>query len=393
MSAVDDDARTSLLTAARALVPRIQACADQIEHDRQLPAPLVEALAEAGLFRMLLPRALDGYEVDPATFACVVEEIAGADASTAWCLSQGSGCSMVAAYLERPVAWEMFGRDPRAVLAWGPGPARAVAVAGGYRVTGRWDFASGCRHATWLGGVCPIYEADGTPRRYPDGSPDSRTMLFPAASAEIIDVWHVSGLRGTGSDAFTVHDLFVPHERTARRDDPAERREPGPLYLFPLNCLYATGFASVALGTARTTLDAFVDLARGKTPRGAAGVLRDNAVVQAQVAQAEAHLRAARAFLYTTLAEIWEAVGRTGTVTMEQRVHIRLAATYAIHQAAQVVDTAYHAAGATAIFAANPFERRFRDVHAVTQQVQGRQAHYETVGKFIFGLEPDGPFL
>jgi alkylation response protein AidB-like acyl-CoA dehydrogenase len=393
VSAVDLESQQALLAAVQALAPRLAGWADQIEQERRLPPPLVDALIEAGLFRMLLPRSLNGGEVAPATFASVIEAVAKIDASTAWCLSQASGCSMAAAYLEPAVAWRIFG-DRRAVLAWGPGAdSHAVAVPGGYRVTGRWSFASGCHHATWLGGSCQIVEPDGRRRTRPDGTPDSRTMLFPATAAEIIDIWQVSGLCGTGSDAFAVADLFVPAEHSIARDEAAERREPGPLYLFMHNNLYAAGFASVALGIGRATLDAVVELAQAKTPRGFRGLLRDSAVIQSQVAECEARLRSARAFLHTTLHDVWAAVTASGQLTLEQRVLIRLAATAAIHQAARVVDTTFHAAGATAIFTSNPFERRFRDMHAVTQQVQGRQDHYETVGRFLLGLEPDQGFL
>ena len=394
MRADGSGAGVEFVERARALAPEIGAAGDRIERERRLPEPVLAALMEGGLFRLLLPRALGGAEVDPVTFVHVIEEIARADASTAWCLCQASGCSMTAAYLTSDVAWEIFGSDPRAVLAWGPGPdARAVAVDGGYRVTGTWSFASGCRHATWLGGYCPISEPDGTPRQRADGTREGRTMLFPAASATILDVWHVSGLKGTGSDTFTVSDLFVPHGRAAARDDPAERRQPGPLYCFPLGSLYASGFAGVALGIARSTLDAFVDLARVKTPRGFTRTLRESAVVQSQVAQAEAQLRSARLFLVSSLDDIWRAVGRSSVLALDQRVLIRLAATYAINQAKEVVDTVYHAAGASAIFTSGAFERRFRDIHTVTQQIQGRQAHFETVGRFLLGLEPDTTFL
>lgn len=378
---------------ARELAPRLQDWVEQIEQERRLPAPVLDALHEAGLFRLLLPRALDGGETDPATFVQVMEEIARVDASTAWCVCQASGCSMVAAYLQPEVAWEIFGNDPRAVLAWGPGPARAVAADGGYRVTGTWSFASGCRHATWLGGYCPISEPGGAARRHADGTHEGRTMLFPAARATIVDVWSVSGLRGTGSDTFVVTDLFVPHRHTVSRDDPAERRHPSPLYCFSSRSLYASGFAGVGLGIARAVLDAFVELARDKTPRGFTRPLRDNAVVQSQVAQAEAQLRSARLFLLSSLDEIWRAIGRSGALTLDQRILIRLAATHAIQQARQVVDAAYHAAGASAIFTSSAFERRFRDMHTVTQQLQGRQAHFETVGQFLLGLPPDTTFL
>ena len=240
---------------ARTLAPLIEASADQIERDRRIAAPVLDALFAAGMFRLLLPRSLDGAEVDPVTFATVIEEIAKADASTAWCLCQASGCAMSAAYLPPEVAADVFGKDPRAVLAWGPGPdARAIAVEGGYRVTGMWSFASGCRHATWLGGHALVCETDGTFRRNAAGKAVERTMLIPAASAQIVDVWHVSGLKGTGSDAFAVSDLFVPHAYSISRDDPAERRQPGPLYCFPAGSLYASGFAGVALGNARSAL-------------------------------------------------------------------------------------------------------------------------------------------
>jgi alkylation response protein AidB-like acyl-CoA dehydrogenase len=381
------------LARARALLPLLEASSDRIESSRRLAPAVVDALHDAALFRLLMPRFLAGGEVDPVTFVHVIEAIAMVDGSTAWCLCQAAGCSMVGAYLTPEIAREIFG--PRAaVLAWGPGPdARAVAVDGGYRVSGTWSFASGCRHATWLGGHAPIVEADGAARRRGDGSQDSRTMLFPSARAEIVDVWHVSGLRGTGSDAFTVSDLFVPHAYSVSRDDPAERRHPGALYCFPSGSLYASGFAAVALGLARTMLDAFVELARDKTPRGGRRTLRDNHVVQSHVAQAEARLRSARMFLVGSLDEIWRDVGRSGTLTLDQRMTIRLAATYAIHQAKDVADIAYQAAGSSAIFTAGAFERRFRDIHAVTQQLQGRQAHFETVGQFLLGLDPDTQFL
>jgi alkylation response protein AidB-like acyl-CoA dehydrogenase len=379
---------------ARRLGPQIEACADQIEQERRLAPPVLDALFAAGMFRLLLPRSLDGSEVDPATFAAVIEEIAKADASTAWCMCQASGCSMSAAYLPPDVAAKVFGRDPRAVLAWGPGPgARAVAVEGGYRVTGTWSFASGCRHATWLGGHCPISEPDGSPRRHGDGKTVERTMLFPASSAQIVDVWHVSGLKGTGSDAFTVADLFVPHEYSISRDDPAERRQPGLLYCFPTGSLYASGFAGVALGIARRMLDGLVGLAKEKTPRGFKRTLSDNAVIQSQVGYAEAQLQSARRFLLSSLEEIWRAVGRSGVLTLDQRVQIRLASTYAIHQAKAVADMTHHAGGATSIFIESAFDRGFRDIHAVTQQLQGRQAHFETVGQFLLGHEPDTTFL
>lgn len=218
-------------------------------------------------------------------------------------------------------------------------------------------------------------------------------MLFPAAEATLANVWHVIGLRATGSDAYTVADLFVPAAHTAARDDPAERREPGSPYCFPTGNLFAAGFAGVALGLTRSLLDALAALARDKTPRGLAQALGERAVVQSQLAQAEARCGAARAFLLSSLEEIWRDVGHAGRLTLAQRVRIRLAATHAIHEAREVAGWAYHTAGASAIFEGGAFERRFPDMHAVTQQVQGRHAHYETVGRFLLGLDPASPFV
>jgi len=379
------------LQRARELVPAIAAAADEIERQRRLPPPLVKTLHDQGFFRLLLPRALGGVELDPATFVQITEAIASADASAAWVVCQTTGCSMVSAYLAPDVAREIFGDG--GVLAWGPPErSRAVAVDGGYRLSGRFNFASGSRHATWLGGQAPIVDADGAPRRR-DGVAERRTLLFPAAQAVMEDVWHVIGLRGTGSDSFTVDDVFVPHAHTLTRDDAASRRVQAPLYCFPQGSLYASGFAGVSMGIARTMLDDFLALARDKTPRGFSRTLRESAVTQSRVAQAEAQLGAARVYLLATLEEVWSAVGRSGTLGLDQRVRIRLAASHAIAQAREVADFAYHAAGGTAVFTRQAFERRFRDIHTVAQQLQGRDDHFENVGKFLLDLQPDTTFL
>lgn len=384
----DDCSAIDYIARARELAPVIAATADEIERRRELPQSLRERLIEAGFFRLLLPRSLGGAELPPLRFVQVIEEIAKADASAAWCLNQISGCSMTAAYLAPAAARAVFGR-PDGILAWGPGPGEARVVDGGYRITTTFSFASGSHDATWLGAHLPIVERDGSPRRHRDGSPVVHTLIFPKSAATMTDIWHVIGLRGTGSDRYAVEDLFVPEDFCVARDDSGARREPGLLYHFSSLQLYASGFGAVAMGTARGTLDAFVELARDKIPRGATRSLRDNNVVQSQVAQAEARLGAARAFLLRALAEITDKVAGAGHLTLDQRMTIRLASTFAIHQSMAVVDTVYHAAGATAIFAANPFERRFRDIHTVSQQLQGRQQHFETVGQYLLGLDPD----
>ena len=378
------------LRRAQALGPELEVAAEEIERRRELPDPIVEALIERGLFGLLLPRAFGGAELRPAAYVAVIEEIAKHDASTAWCLGQAGGCTMTAASLDPDVAREIFG-GKRGVVAWGPpGPAEARAVPGGYRLTGNWSFASGSHHATWLGAHVAILAPDGTPQRRPDGGPVVRTLLFPKASATFTDIWHVIGLRGTGSDNYTVTDLFVPEKYTVLREATLKPRQSGLLYAFSSSNIYASGFAGVALGIARSALDAFVELARDKIPRGAKRTLRDNNVIQAQVSQSEAKLGGARVFLLGSLDAIWREVSGSGRLTTDHNTTIRLASTWAIHQAREVVDTVYHAAGATAIFENNPFERRFRDIHTVIQQYQGRQAHFEAVGQALLGLEPEG---
>jgi indole-3-acetate monooxygenase len=386
------DSSLDYLDRAREIAPMLAAAADEIEERRELPVRVVEALIERGFFRMLLPRSLGGAELHPLTYVQVLEEIAKADPSTAWCLGQNSGCSMTAPYLDPAVAREIFG-PPRGILAWGPelpGAGRGVAVEGGIRVTGRWGFATGSRHASWLGAHVPIFEPDGTPRLNPNGRPFVRTVLFPKSSAEIIDNWHVIGLRGTGSDSYRVDNLFVPQKHTASRDNEAERREPGLLYRFTSGMIYAASFSNVSLGIARGALDAFIELARDKIPRGARGTLRENNVVQSQVAQCEAKLRSSRAFIHETLAEMWDEAERKGEFRYDQHVRLRLSTTWAIHQARDIVATIYGAAGSTAVFNENPFERRLRDIHAGTQQGQGRPIHFETVGQVLLGLPPQG---
>jgi indole-3-acetate monooxygenase len=301
---------------------------------------------------------------------------------------------MSAAYLDLPVAQAIFGNDPRAVLAWGPGPrVRAVACEAGYRVTGVWAFASGGRHATWLGAHCPIFEADGSPKRDENGVQQERTMLVRSEDVIWTDIWNTVGLRGTASDQFSLNDFFVRSDHSITRDFERECREGGPLYRMGNGTCYQIGFAGVACGIARGALDCFVDLARNKVPRGFKRELRDNAVVQSGLAQAEAGLRAARGFVLQSMAEIWKDLQQSATITVAQRITMRMAATHAIHRAREAVDFAYNAAGATAIFDNHPLERRFRDMHTVTQQLQGRASHFETVGAYMMGAECDLTFV
>jgi len=374
---------------ARALGPALAAAADEIEQNRELPAAIVSALIDNGLFRLLQPRSLGGAELDPVTYVQVVEQIASHDASTGWCVEQANGCSMVAAFLDPETAGEIFG-PPDGIVAWGPvGPAELRVVPGGFRLTGAWNFASGSHHASWLGAHVVMLGPDGVPLTRADGGEILRTLLFPKSAATMTDIWHVVGLRGAGSDRYSVTDLFIPERYTVFRDPQIAPRQPGRLYCFSSSNMYAAGVAAVALGIARGMIADFTELATEKVPRGGRQRLCENQVIQSQLAQAEARLGSARAYLLDGLAEIWEAVGATGQLNLQQNAMIRLASTWAIHQAREVVNTLYHGAGATAIFDNRPFERRFRDMHTALQQAQGRQAHYETIGRVLFGLAPD----
>jgi alkylation response protein AidB-like acyl-CoA dehydrogenase len=377
------DAAT-LLAAAKAFRSRIEAAAPGIEEARALPRDLVDDLSRANLFRMIVPRSVGGSELTLAAYSRVLEEIAKADASTAWCVSQASGISLVSGWLPHASALEIFGTPETGICAWGHGPVGAVEVPGGYRLSGQWAFASGIHHAAWLGSnQCPIVDDAGRPVLDERGVARRCIVLFPKSEAEIIDVWQVSGMKGTGSDSYRVKDLFVPREHSTV----PLAQEPGVLYCFGTTNVFSVGFASVALGIARGMLDAFLELSAQKRPRGRSEVVREQAVVQSRVGRAEATLRAARAFLHTTVDEVWEEVSRTRRVTLDHRIMLRLATTHAIQRSAGVVDEVYQMAGSTAIFTNQPFERRFRDMHGVTQQVQGRSDHFETVGRYLMGIE------
>lgn len=371
-----------LAERARAIAPLIAGEANEIERTRRLTPAVVSTLIKNGLYRALLPQSLGGSEAPPEIFMQMLEEIAKADASTAWCLGQCGVCAMIAASLDHDTAHEIFNTAP-GILAWGAVAHEARAVEGGYRVTARWDFASGSRQASWLGAHVRIVNADGTPRKTAEGAPEMRTILFPLASAVLHDVWQAIGLAGTGTDSYEVHDLFIPDRFAAFRDVPEALREPGPLYRLPTGSTFSLGFAAVSLGIARATLDATITLARAKHQSLAASAMRDNQAVQGLIGRTEADLRAARAYLYATADAMWRDLSATGTFSPAHRSAVRLASTWTIQQSAKVVDTAYHMAGATAVFRSNPFERRFRDMHAITQQIQARDTHYEDVGKAI----------
>jgi indole-3-acetate monooxygenase len=385
---MDNQDRPDPVARARDLGAAIASAGEAIEGSRRIPEPLLARLHASRLFRMLLPRSAGGDQTEPAIYFSAVEEIARHDTSIAWNVFVANSSALIAAFLELDVARTIFA-DARTIVAWGPpNAARATAVAGGYRVSGAWDFASGCRNANWMGAHCHVVETDGSLRLNHLGRPAIRTLLFPAEQATLLDTWKTIGLRGTASDSYEVADVFVPEAYSTTREDPALRRERGPLYAFTMQGLYAVGVASVALGVARAMLDEFIGLALRKTPR-ALGRLADNAVVQADAARAEAKLGAARAYLLETLGSIYARADDVDPIDVADRARVRLACTNAIHGAIEVADFTYKAAGVDAIFPGSPFERRFRDIHTLSQQIQSRSAHFESVGQVLLGMPPD----
>ena len=378
------------LERARGVIEVLRAAAPRIEAARLIPPDVLERLHDARMFRLLLPRTLGGDELPLKQHAQVMETIASADASVAWCMGQGSGCAMSSAFLREDVAKRLFGpRD--AVLAWGAGiQGKAVAVDGGYRVTGKWTFASGCANATLLGAHSYVFEKDGTTqRRRPDGRPVDRTPLFAKSKATIHDMWHTLGLRGTASYTYEVADLFVPEEETIDRENFSELVETGTLFHFPTTQAYAAGFSALMLGIAQGMVSDLAKLALTKSPRGAASSLLDSPVFHSELAVLEARLRACRAYLHSTLDEIWHEVDRTREMTLKQRADLKLATTWVINQGVDIATQAYRAAGQTAIFPTNPFEHRLRDAYCASQQTQGRPSNFITIGRVLMGLEPD----
>ncbi len=377
---------------ARKLQPAIEAAAGEIERTQRLPEALLAQLHQARLFRMLLARSLGGDQIEPWTYLRVIEEIARADASVGWNMFVANSAALIAVFLEPETAKTIFA-DPGAIIAWGPPNAsQAKAIPGGYRVSGGWSFASGCRAATWLGAHCQVIEPDGGLRLNHLGRPAIRTLLFPAGQAVLEASWNTIGLRGTASDSYALTDVFVPEAFSSTREDPSLRRDPGRLYAFPMQGIYAVGVSGVAIGIARAMLEAFRELAGSKVPRGLQR-LADNAVVQADYARNEAKLGAAQAYLSQSLQEIWGRVEGMEIIAIADRARVRLACAHAILTATEVADYAYKAAGTDAIVPGSPFERRFRDIHTVVQQIQGRSAHFEAVGQVLFGRIPETGFL
>lgn len=380
---------TSAPERARALQPLLDEHGPEMDRRREVTPEVVDALVQADMLRLLLPRNIGGQEMQLVEYARTIEALGYADASVAWFINQSNVSSATsAAAMPIEAARAVFG-PPNVGLAWGArhNRSKAIKVPGGYRLTGTWSFASGGRHTTWLGAHSATQDADGKPISH-DGSPggraDDRSFVFLRSEAKIIDDWQVLGLRGTGSDSYSVEDLFVPDERAPARE--AERREPGPLYVLGSTLLYATGFCSVTLGIGRRLFESYVTLARGKHSRASPSAMAVNHANQREIGLLEARLSAARAFLHEAALEAYEAAA-AGKLTIDHRIRLRLATTYGMNEATDVSIASYRAAGTTAIANAAPFERRFRDAMSASQHLQAMMPHIEMVGRHILGVD------
>jgi indole-3-acetate monooxygenase len=369
--------RPSVLAAVRALTPMVAAGADETEQARRLPSAVFSELLEAGMFHLLTPRRFGGREVNVLTVLEALETFATADGSTAWVLMINNNGGMIPAYLDPTAAAEIYADDPTAVIAGALVPSgTARSVPGGYRVSGRWGFASGVEHSAWVVAACRVDDSD------------VRAVVLPADDVTVVDTWSVGGLRGTGSHDFEVADAFVPAHRTFWLSD--RPTQPGPLYRFPLRSFGAAAIAAVTLGIARGALDAVTELAAAKTPTMTALALRERPYVQTELARGEAIVRSARSWLFESVRQAWMDVVAGRHVTPHDQALLRLAATFAVQRAAEAVDIAHTLAGGSAIFTGSPLERAFRDVHTATQHFSVQPTMYEPIGRALLHLAPEG---
>lgn len=380
---MSDLATSAYVEAAQRLAPQIQDCAEEIERSRRLPLSLVEAMAEAGLFRLWVPRALGGEETDPMTLVRVVEEVSRADGTAGWCLAIGGEYGIFGGYLPDDAAREIYGSDPLVRTAGAFRPfGNAVVLDGGFRVTGRWPLGSGCQRSNWIVGGCRILDGD-QPRLRSDGTPVTRILFFSAAVCEILDTWHSIGLRGTGSHDYTVTDVFVLAAHSLSFREPPTVQ--GPLYALPTVALFGTVLAAVPLGIARHAIDILTELTGTKIASRSRRTLREDATMQASLGRAEALLRSGRAFLYQALDEAWQASVAGHGLTLKQRSMLWLASTHAAITAKEAVELMFSAGGSASPYISNGLERCVRDIHAACQHITVAPGNYAMVGQALLG--------
>jgi alkylation response protein AidB-like acyl-CoA dehydrogenase len=384
----DTHTQIDVLAAARALVPELTARATEMESARRLPADLAAKMAQAGVFRMVTPAKFGGLEFSPRQIVETVEVISAANASAGWCAMIGATTAMNAAYMDETFAAEIYS-SPGTITGGVFAPmGKAVDEGEHYRVSGRWQWGSGSANCSWLCGGCMIWE-DGEMKRLPSGAPDARMMVFPASEAELIDTWHVMGLKGTGSGDFTVTDILVPKGRSVSlvSDTPLQA---GPLYKFPAFGLLALGVSGVALGNARGALDSFKALATAKKSQGSRKTLAERQIVQAKYSECEAAWRAARTYLFEEIDKTWAVATAEAEIPMQRRADLRMACTHMTRTGADICRSLYDLGGGAALFEASDLQRRFRDAHAITQHIVTAPATWELTGRILMDLPTDG---
>jgi alkylation response protein AidB-like acyl-CoA dehydrogenase len=358
-------------------------CAD-VDATRRLPEDVIRALQDVGVFRLMAPAEIGGREVDPLTFWKVVESASYADGSAGWCVMIGGCYATFGGMLPPDAAREIYG-DPATISAGAFRPdGMVVEVDGGYRLSGRWPLGSGSSHANWFVGGGIILR-DGQPVMGPMGFPLVRELFFPAADTEVIDTWESTGLRGTASHDYAVADVFVPASRTVWFQEPPAND--GPLYRMPPIAMFATFIGAVPLGIARHAVDEFVQLARTKTPTLASSVLADKATAQEHLGRAQALVAGGRAYLTTTLDDLWQRVLAGHDPTMEDRAALWLAATHVAQGSLAAVELLYTAAGADSVYARSALDRCLRDARTAVQHICAQEANFELAGRLLLGRE------
>lgn len=358
-----------------------------MEDVRRLPADLARKMAETSMFRMITPAIYGGLESTPREIVDVVEAVAEANASAGWCAMIACTTAMNAAYMAPEFAREVYA-DPLTITGGVFAPmGKAVVDGDDYIVSGRWQWGSGSANCTWLCGGCMVFE-DGEMRTLPNGRPDARMMVFPADEVELIDTWHVMGLKGTGSGDLAVDNIRVPKGRSVSlvADKP---NVDGALYKFPAFGLLALGVAATALGNTRGTLAAFADLARVKKNQGSAKTLSERVNVQTEMAKMTAAFRAARTYLHDEIDQTWEVAQNSDEIPVERRAALRMACTHMVRTGADIARNCYDLGGGAALFQSSDLQRRFRDAHAMTQHIVTAPGTWELTGRLLFGLPTD----
>lgn len=363
------------------LAPTLVDRAESIEQERRLPADIARHLAKAGFFNILRPERLGGGQIPPRAMMDLLAAIARSDASVGWCVMIGATSTLGAAYMDEDAAREVFG-DPAQIHGGVFAPmGKAEDMGDHYILNGQWQWGSGSANCDWLAGGAMIYR-DGELQRADNGAPVHRMMFFPARDAELVDSWHVSGLKGTGSGDIVVRDLAVPKSHSVGFTSESPR-DAAPLYKFPLFGLLALGVASIALGNARAALDDAKALLTAKRTVGGARTQAQRATVQAEIARAEAALGGAQTLMEHAVDAAWKAAQREGAIPLDCRAQLRLACAHMAEVGADVCKSAYTLGGGSAVFLSSGLQRRFRDAHVITQHVVVSPATFELTGRVL----------